>query len=37
MARRVARWPVGVMNEQNEGLLRDGAGQPMMPAAKAGQ
>ena len=34
MVRKVVRWPLGAVNEQNEFPLRDRAGQPMIANAE---
>jgi hypothetical protein len=37
MVRRVVRWLLGAVNEQNEGQLRDSAGRPVMANAEQGR
>jgi hypothetical protein len=34
MVRKVVRWPLGAVNEQNEGPLRDSAERPVMANAE---
>jgi hypothetical protein len=37
MVRKVVRWPLGAVNEQNKDPLRDSAGRPVMAHAEQGR